>query len=516
MRSSRVTAVASDEQAQSQRRLHPLSWLFALLAFMRQFVAPIIVALIFGARRDYELWGLLAAVPLLIGALWHQYFYRYGFGPRELVIREGILFRNLRRIDFARIVNIDTVRGPLHRLFNVAEVKIETSAGGKAEALIRVLGPQALQELRERVFGAQDAGATGVTDAQSEGEEAPTPLLHLPPGELVRFGLIDNRGVILAVAAAGTASQMGLDEVMGRALMESLPGAVDDVGSLAWPLQVALALVVILGALLLLRLLSIALALLTLYDFRLTRKGADLRAQYGLLTRVALTLRQQRIQAVRETETFLHRLLDRVSLQVDLAGDAQEGGEQQADRMRWLAPVTTPARAPQLIASALPQFDPAAQPDWQPLAAGARRRVFRRSAFVGSLLALLPSTWFLGYAGALVVLLTVPLAAFHARQYVRYTRWAMTPEVLLFRRGWLTRRLVIAPRNRVQSVELTESPFDRRHRMASVGIDAAGGSARAFLIRIPYLPVEVARELAHDLYRQIQEPLVSVAPSAAT
>ncbi len=205
-----------------------------------------------------------------------------------------------------------------------------------------------------------------------------------------------------------------------------------------------------------------------------------------------------------------------MSLQVDLAGDAQEGGEPQADRMRWLAPVTTAARAPQLIATALPQFDLAAQPDWQPLAAGARRRVFRRTAWVGSVLLLVPALWFFAYAGVLVLLLTIPLAAFHARQYVRYTRWAITPEVLLFRQGWLTRRLVIAPRNRVQSVELAESPFDRRHGMASVAIDAAGGSARAFLIRIPYLPAEVARELAHELYRQLQEPLVRMAPSAAT
>ena len=508
MSSSRVTVVASEEQVQPQRRLHPLSWLFALLSFMRQFVAPIIVAVFFGARRDYELWGLLAAVPLLIGALWHQYFYRYGFGPRELIIREGILFRNQRRIDFARVVNIDTVRGPLHRLCNVAEVKIETSAGGKAEALIRVLGPQALQELRERVFGGQDAGAAGVADAHREAQAAPIPLLHLPPGELVRFGLIDNRGVILAAAAAGTAFQMGLDEVMGRALMGALPGAVDDVGNLAWPLQAALALAAILAALVLLRVLSIVLALLTLYDFRLTRTGADLRVQYGLLTRVGLTLRQQRIQAVRETETFLHRLLGRVSLQVDLAGDAQEGGEAQADRMRWLAPVATAAHAPQLIASALPQFDPAAQPDWQPLAAGARRRVFRRTAWVGSVLLLAPALWFFAYPGVLVLLLTIPLAAFHARQYVRCTRWAITPEVLLFRQGWLTRRLVIAPRNRVQSVELAESPFDRRHGMASVAIDAAGGSARAFLIRVPYLQHATAQQLMGELYRQDPRPVM--------
>ena len=213
-------------------------------------------------------------------------------------------------------MNIDTTRGPLHRLFGVAEVRIETSAGGKAEALIRVLGPQALSELRERVFGGQEAREAGAP-AGREAEEAAAraPLLHLPPGELVRFGLIDNRGVLIAAAAAGTASQMGLDETIGRELMQSLPGAVNDVGSLVWPLQAALALSVIVAALLALRLLSIVFALLTLYDFRLTRKGADLRVQYGLITRVGLTLRQQRTQAVRQAESVLHRFFDRVSLQ---------------------------------------------------------------------------------------------------------------------------------------------------------------------------------------------------------
>ena len=59
----------SEAQFQPQQRLHPLSWLFALLAFARQFVVPLLAALFFGARRDADLWGLAAAIPLLAVAL---------------------------------------------------------------------------------------------------------------------------------------------------------------------------------------------------------------------------------------------------------------------------------------------------------------------------------------------------------------------------------------------------------------------------------------------------------------
>ena len=125
---------------------------------------PLIVAAIAGSSRDISLWvPALLLVPMVGAALWQQWIYRYGFSPDGLVIHEGLFFRNVRKIDYARIENVDTERGLLHRLFNVADVRVETSTGGGAEARIRVLGLDAVEDMRTRIFARRaehaDAGA---------------------------------------------------------------------------------------------------------------------------------------------------------------------------------------------------------------------------------------------------------------------------------------------------------------------------------------------------------------------
>jgi membrane protein YdbS with pleckstrin-like domain len=172
-------------------------------------------------------------------------------------------------------------------------------------------------------------------------------------------------------------------------------------------------------------------------------------------------------------------------------------------KTRWLAPVCPTAAAPALIAAALPAFDPAVAPDWQPLASGARGRIFRRSALLALLIVAVPSWWYLREAAVFIVPIVVALAWLHAHLHVKYTRWALERDVLLFRTGWLTRRMTIVPRDRVQSLNVSESPFDRRRRMASLTVDTAGGSARSAGVRIRYLPEDVARRLAAELYSAV-------------
>jgi putative membrane protein len=501
--------VASESGAadfQPPLRLHRSSWLFALTGSLRQLVLPFVAVLVFGPRRDDDWFGTPFILALFVGvllvrAVWHQWTYRYGFGPRGLVIHEGLIFRNVRQIEYPRIENIDTERGLLHRLLDVAQVSVQTSTGGKPEALISVLDLGAVEEMRRRVF----ADARPAADAARAPEEPR--LLHLPPMELVRHGLIDNRGWILVAAGAGLLNEMGFfrvdHEFIENWVQSSAPGGI---AGNATAMQIVLVAFAIIAALIALRILSVALALITLHDFTLTRHHGDLRVRYGLLTRIALTLRTRRIQAVHQTQSALHRLFGRVSLDVDLAGDS--GGDEEQpnpDRMktRWLAPVCPTAAAPALIAAALPVFDPTAAPDWQPLASGARGRIFRRGALLSLLIVAVPSWWYLREAAVFTVPIVVALAWLHAHLHVKYTRWALERDVLLFRTGWLTRRMTIVPRDRVQSLNVSESPFDRRRRMASLMVDTAGGSARSAGVRIHYLPQDVARRLAAELYSAV-------------
>ncbi len=489
-----------DDAFEPTKRLHPMSWLFGALTLARHLIFPAIAAVIFGSRNGFPLWLAWLAVPPLFVVFWNQHVYRYGCGPTGLVIREGVFFRNVRQIDYSRIENIDTERGVLHRLLGVAEVRVETSTGGKPEALIQVLGLEAAEALRQHVFASRAEGRSTAADAQQEAEET---LLRLPALELVKFGLIDNRGLIVVAGAFGLLHESGAIEFWATLVRQRMGAAALDALVASGPLiQIALGLGVLVVALLLVRALSVMLALVTLHDFTLTRVGADLRARYGLLTRVALTLRLRRIQAAHVKDTVLHRLFRRVSVRVDLAGtaDALQGGAEAHGKVRWLAPLAEPGRARELIAKALPTVDFSAAANWQPLAARAQRRVFRRSLAVWILASTVLALAFQTYLPFALLFVGIPLSLWYAAKYVRYTRWALQPDALFFRHGWLTRKLVIVPRDRVQVVCLKQSPFDRRHRTASVCIDTAGAASRSDRIRVPYLDLDVASSLAAALY----------------
>src|SRR5690606_39091061 len=83
-----------------------------------------------------------------------------------------------------------------------------TSTGGKAEASIRVLSLVAVQEMRERIF------TQARTPQELQAVETGPALLHLPPSELVRYGFIDNRGMIIVAALAGVVYQSGFVELL--------------------------------------------------------------------------------------------------------------------------------------------------------------------------------------------------------------------------------------------------------------------------------------------------------------
>ena len=67
------------------------------------------------------------------------------------------------------------------------------------------------------------------------------------------------------------------------------------------------------------------------------------------------------------------------------------------------------------------------------------------------------------------------------------------------RAGWLNKSWRFAEIRKLQSLALTESPFDRRHGMATLWMDTAGASSREGALRVRYLPIADARALRDRL-----------------
>jgi putative membrane protein len=187
----------------------------------------------------------------------------------------------------------------------------------------------------------------------------------------------------------------------------------------------------------------------------------------------------------------------RASVRVETAGGSASG-RASAER-EWVAPLITLSSLPAFVATILPEADLVSL-TWMKFddRAFRRRRVVAlvTAALIGTLtMPWLGARWSIGLTIALAV-----LGLINGQLYVSSLRWAKTDRVVAFKSGWFHRSLVIVPLAKIQAVELDESPFDRRHHMASLAVDTAGaGGSR---IDIPYLSRPVAEEarmaLAHE------------------
>ncbi len=483
--------------ADAERRLHPMSWLFVLLQQLKQFIVPLVALLVFGQGDRNELWPLIGVAGLIVFSLWQYATYRYGVHGDSLVVRSGVFERSLRVIPFVRIHNVALQQSLLHRLFGVAEVRLESAGGKKPEAQMRVLKLSdaiALEALVRRRGAAMPAAGA---DPNADPADVSTPLLSLPVGEVLRLGLVSNRGLIVVGAAFA-----GMSQFNSRLIPELFEDWSRSMFGWAGqqhfgPSEYALAAVALFATFVFaIRLLSMLLALAQYYGFRLSEHGRRLTVERGLLARWRTSASRRRIQAWTLREGLMHRVLKRRSLDVDTA--VAEEGQQRA--LRELAPIATPDACAALIEHLLPNGEFATL-QWRPLPARSWWRLFVPGVpFVLLVAAVLG--WRFGAWGALG-LLWLPWAAYKARQRAARAAYALGNELVAVREGWWSRHWRFAELDKLQALKLTRSPIDRRCGTATLWLDTAGAGTLAPPLRIRFLPEAEARMLYDTLSRTL-------------
>jgi putative membrane protein len=498
-----------------ERRLHPLSWLFVLIQQLRSFALPLLVLLFTGRGNSWELWGLVGAGALVLVSLAQYFTYRFRVEGDGIVIRSGLFQKSLRHIPFQRIHNVALHQSLLHRFFGVAEVKLESAGGMKAEGEMRVLSLADAHALEELVRGHGPASRNEGEAGASRAEPPASELLALPTSEVVRLGLISNRGMILVAAAFGVLAQSGSD-FLGDAIESWIKllmgwGKELHLGVIGWLIGALTLLVVAVVAL---RLLSVLLALLQFHGFSLTETGRRLSVQRGLLTRVRANMPRGRIQAWSLREGLTHRWLGRRSLRVDSAS-VEAVNDQRS--VRDLVPLASPDVMDRLIRHLLPGAHWPLQ-EWRPLHPKAWRRQFALPALV-ALVVTAVLTWREGSWG-LATLALLPVLLVRAKVWARHAGYSLEGGLIAVREGWLDKSWRFAETGKLQAIKLSRSPFDRRHGMATLVLDTAGASPMEPALRIRYLPEAEARRLHDRLAAAMDAPptpartAASAAPAA--
>lgn len=481
------------------RRLHPTSPAFNIVRHARSLLAPGIAVLFVGGD-SWQLWLMLLFVPSAVFEIVRFFTFRYTLGDDQIVTSMAFIGRTERSVRYGRIQNVESVQSLFHRLFGVTEIRVETGAGGKPEVVLRVVPAGEVERIRERVFagstpsdkpGSAEQTSTDTPARDEPHDEPRVDLLRLRGLDFVRLGMITMRGLVLVAIAMGLAWEFKLFDKLAVArtwVLHQLRATSDiGVGLTAGSVVLLIASALIGG--------SVLWALLRFGGFRLSRRGDDFRIESGLLTRIGATVPRRRIQLVRLTQSFQHRRFERAAISVETAGgvDPESGSESSFGR-QWFAPLVKLDQIPVIAKEIRPSLSLDAEP-WQHLSARAKRRMLRKSLLIVApvTIAIAAAVYFVG--GWWLVGLTlaggVASVLFDVRgaSMIRYER---SQDWIGCRTGVLTRQTSVAFLDRVQVVDITESPFDRRARMATLRIDTAGGGPMGPKVDLPMLDASQA------------------------
>ncbi len=464
----------------ADRRLHPAYLVIALGRSIRTLI-PVIAVGIWQAPG----WAIAVAAGLVLLhslALWWVRTYSVSGG--SLRVRGGLVKRTEDTIGLGRISAVDAERGVVQRIFRVWGVRIRTPGNDHRSAVhLQCLSTTALDQLRDALHQPVGGAPPAVDEQSAPAAGSPRVVAVLDTRTLLIAAVT---GTSIPLILAGAVATLGrAHDILPRRAFDRLADRVFVGGSTTALILLAGVAVAVLA--------GIALTSLRLARFTLVREDTRLRITRGLIAQRSGTIPVARVQAVRVVEGLWRRLFGYCALEVEVAGLS---GSNDTERM--LFPLIRTDRAAELVGSALPELG------WRPaplraVPVRARRRYFTLPLLMAVLVTAGASR--LPGWGAYLASAPVPLAVAIGWAQATAAAWSLDEDTVTFRwQRMLARHTVIARRRRVQLVEVTRTPFQRRADLAGARLLLAP-RRRA---RIRHLEASDASFLLHSAGRSIR------------
>lgn len=423
----------------------------------------------------------------LVSSVLRYWFFRYSIVGDSILIRDGILNRKQLDLGFDRIQAVNTRQSPLYRMLGLTTVTFDSAGSSAEEGYLPAVSNEIAADLRTRIRQTPTRSNTSDPDAPTEGATETTAIMCLSAGDIVLAGLSGGR-VFLLLALLGPLGELAEREIGERieetAVVEAFSSIRPDAG-----LGVLLALALITLLLVVLLLASVIGAFLRYHGFALTADGCVLRSNGGLFTRHEHSVNRIKVQSVAVSQNAILRLFGRLRLRVRQAGGGREAGSRD-----FLVPI---ARSEQVQAVGQEIFREeydsslldAHSAGFQPVS---RQYVRSRTLLFGILPGAGATALLWPAAGpvALFALVWIPVCGLAVRQVHRRLGFSVAAEGLAFRSGFIGSRVVVWLHRKVQRVSITQSPFQRRMKLATLKLHLAAGS-----VRVPFIDAATARQL---------------------
>ncbi|OKL45921.1 PH domain-containing protein [Boudabousia marimammalium] len=434
---------------QDYTQLGGLAWVLIPLAFILVFALLV---------------GLYAAISYR--------FIGYALEPEAIHYRKGIFFKSEREIKMSRIQAIDVVQPLLGRLFGLANVNVEATGGNESKIEIGMLRLPEAEETRARILylaagfsedeGESPSAPSQAENAETEDGSAPSadvtpPVLRATPvapeTELYRVNL---PSLFVSVALSGwfITTVIVIIGVFSFAIY----------GFSSWGWRGFSGSLVALAPLFLGLISGSWNSISRSINFVLAASPDGIRIRNGITDLKAQTLPPGRVHGVKLSQSLLWRTRDYWRVEMEIAsyqGDTEQsnnvlipvGSRQDAVSSSWLIVRDLGVENPDQL--------------WEEAFDGSRDSY---QSFVPNPLV---SRWFDWFT-------------------YRRNAVAITPHALVFRRGWLTKSINIVLHEHIQSVEISQGPWERRLGLANLHIHLVQGQ---ILTVMPNIGAEHCRDL---------------------
>lgn len=469
---------------------------------VRGFLVPAAVAAVgFGSsdlRRGLVIAGITLVLSLLVGMLpWLTTTYRVT--GSALVVRTGVLRRQVLTAPLERVRSVDLEASLLHRLLKLRKVAVGTGVDDGAITLDS-LGADAAEALHRQLLSLSAmtaASGDAERDRATDEREVPSSPAAAEPGTgsaaaepervlatfdpgWARFAPFSLAPLVVVGGVIGATTQLDLPFwSAGEALWQ-------------WVVALSIGVVVLLllgGGLVLWCAATMVGYLLQWWDLRLVRAHGNLRLTRGLLTTTSTTVEEARIRGVEMSEPVLLRAVGGAKLKALVTGldDGSYGVLPQAPVAVTREVATTVLRpdpaAP--VTMALHSHGPAAQR--RALLRGVRRWVAPTAAAAVAL------WWFERLAwpwGAVAVTGALVWGLFSGWLSHRNLGHALTDEHLVVTAASVTRRRTVLERDGLIGWVLSATWFQRRVGVVDLTATTAAGSEAVVLVDVPRADAE--------------------------
>jgi len=141
-----------DNEIDKGTRLHKSSPLFILLHVVIKSIIPLAFGVFtYGSSKYSNIMIIVAGIFIASFSVLQYWYYHYWIKDEKIEIKEGIFFKQNRKVPYSRIQNVNVSQNPLQRFFKVATLQLESASGGKPEAIMRVVDLEIVEAIKLKV-----------------------------------------------------------------------------------------------------------------------------------------------------------------------------------------------------------------------------------------------------------------------------------------------------------------------------------------------------------------------------